>query len=574
MRRKSLPVLFATLLFSASSLAKVSLEIDGIENEVKDNVDAYLSSVPESDYATTLRFQSRLQKMIVEALNALGYYHPEIDFDVKEIEGEDDTLMVHIELGEVTKLEVVDIVITGEAENDPDFARVIGQSGLKKGEALNHGKYDSLKSSLRNLALQKGYFNGAYVVNRLEVAPELNQAFIRLHYDSGIRYQFGKTSIEGSQIEEGRVASLQPYKEGDPYLVSKVGEHNQNLSNTDWFSSVFVEPDLNDLDGGRELPMKVTVSPQSRNQFETGIGYSTDVGVRGTFKWKKPWINPQGHSFDSSFSISEPEQYVTASYKIPLEDVLHEYYQVQYGLKKVDNRDTDSLESNLSLERHWLVDSGWHRTMFVRYLIESYEQGVLDDVGQFVLPGFTFSRTRTKARGTLITWGDKQSVTIEYGSSAFVSETNVVRLLASTSWIRSVGENHRGVFRLGGGANFVEDFDKLSPSLRFFAGGDNNLRGYEYESISPLDSSGALAGAKYMATGAVEYQYRLTGNWWGAVFIDGGDAFDYTPEWKTGTGFGIRWVSPVGPIRLDFAWGLDADPGDQFRVHFSLGPEL
>jgi len=77
-----------------------------------------------------------------------------------------------------------------------------------------------------------------------------------------------------------------------------------------------------------------------------------------------------------------------------------------------------------------------------------------------------------------------------------------------------------------------------------------------------------------MATGAVEYQYRLTGNWWGAVFIDGGDAFNYTPEWKTGTGFGVRWVSPVGPIRLDFAWGFDSDPSERFRVHFSLGPEL
>lgn len=574
MRRQSLPVLFTALLFSASSLASTSLEIDGIEKEVKDNVDAYLSSVPKTDYATTLRFQSRLQKMIVEALNALGYYHPEIDFEVQQTEGQDDVLMAHIKPGPVTKLELVDIVITGEAENDPDFIRVIRESGLKQGEVLNHGKYDSLKSSLRNLALQKGYFNGSYIVNRLEVAPELNQAFVRLHYESGVRYQFGKTRIEGSQIDENRVASLQPYAQGDPYLASKVGEHNQNLSNTDWFSSVFVEPDLDHLDDSRELPMKVSLSPQARNQFETGIGYSTDVGVRGTFKWKKPWINSRGHSFDSSFSISEPEQYITSRYKIPLEDVLHEYYQIQYGLKKVDNRDTQSLESNLALERHWLVDSGWHRTMFVRYLIESYEQGILDDVGQFVLPGFTFSRTRTRAKGSLITWGDKQSVTIEYGSSSLASETNVVRLLASTSWIRSAGENHRGVFRLGGGANFAEEFDKLSPSLRFFAGGDNNLRGYEYESISPRDSSGALAGAKYMTTGSIEYQYRLTGNWWGAVFIDGGDAFNYTPEWKTGTGFGIRWVSPVGPVSLDFAWGLDSDPGEQFRVHFSLGPEL
>ena len=235
------------------------------------------------------------------------------------------------------------------------------------------------------------------------ITPDLNQAFVRLHFDSGIRYHFGSTKIEGSQIDETRVASLQPYKEGDPYLVSKIGEHNQNLSNTDWFSSVIVEPDLSNIDNSRELPMTVSVLPQSRNQFETGLGYSTDVGVRGTFKWKKPWINSRGHSFDSSFSISQPEQYITASYKIPLEDVLHQYYQVKYGLKKIDDQDTQSLESNLALERHWLVDSGWHRTMYVRYLIENYEQGLLDDVGH-VITSYSIHYTKLYEAAARCSW--------------------------------------------------------------------------------------------------------------------------------------------------------------------------
>ena len=125
-----------------------------------------------------------------------------------------------------------------------------------------------------------------------------------------------------------------------------------------------------------------------------------------------------------------------------------------------------------------------------------------------------------------------------------------------------------------GRGSFQLKFDKLSPSLRFFAGGDNNLRGYGYESISPKDSSGALTGAKYIATSSLEYQYRVYGNWWGAVFYDYGDAFNDKPDFKRGTGFGVRWASPVGPIRLDFAWGLDASPGDEFKIHFTLGPEL
>lgn len=570
MIRKTLPVLIGTLLSSSFAFADVSLEIEGLDGALEDNVDAYLSAIPEEEYSVSLRFQSRLESMIKEAVNALGYYHPEITFTPSE---DDSELLVNVKPGEPVVIYTFDIVISGEAENDPDFLALVAKSNLQKGKVLNHSHYDSLKSSMRNLGLAKGYFDGNYELSRLEVAPELNRAYVRLHYDSGIRYHFGETTVTGSQIEEDKVQSLKPFEQGQPYEIAKVGEYNQNLSNTDWFSSVFVEPDLAELGNGREIPMKVSLAPQARNQLETGIGVSTDLGVKGSLKWKKPWVNSSGHSFNSSLSISKPEQTITASYRIPLDDVLNDYYQVTYGMKNVDNRDTKSLESNLKLERFWRLDNGWQRTVFVRYLLENYEQGLQDDVAQFVLPGISFSRTRTRG-GAMPMWGDKQTIMLEAGDDSLLSETKVIRFQGRTAWIRSLGENHRGLTRLEYGANFADEFEKLSPSLRFFVGGDNSLRGYGYESISPVDESNALTGAKFMTTASFEYQYRLYGNWWGAMFYDIGDAFNDTPDLKAGTGVGIRWASPVGPVSLDFAWGLDADPGDEFQIHFTLGPEL
>ncbi|MCZ4309042.1 autotransporter assembly complex family protein [Vibrio atlanticus] len=570
MIRKTLPVLIGTLLSSTLAFADVSLDIKGLDGALADNVDAYLSAIPEEEYSVSLRFQSRLESMINEALNALGYYQPNITFT----HSEDDTeLTVTVEPGEPVVIYASDIVLTGEAKDDPDFWALIAKSKLSKGSILNHGNYDSLKSSIRNLGLAKGYFDGAYDLSKLEVAPELNRAYVRLHYNSGIRYHFGSTQVTGSQIEEEKVQSLKPFEDGEPYSITKVGEYNQNLSNTDWFSSVFVEPDLSQLGEGREIPMKVSLAPQARNQIETGIGVSTDLGVKGTLKWKKPWVNEKGHSFNSSLSISKPEQTITAAYKIPLDDVLNDYYQIKYGMKNLDNRDTKSLESNLALERYWRLDNGWQRTVFIRYLVENYKQGLQDDLAQFVLPGVSFSRTRTRG-GSMPMWGDKQTIMVEAADDTLLSETQVVRFQGQTAWIRSIGNNHRGLTRLQFGGNFADEFDKLSPSLRFFAGGDNSIRGYGYESISPRDESGALTGAKFIATSSFEYQYRLVGNWWGAAFYDIGDAFNDTPEWKHGTGVGIRWASPVGPVSLDFAWGLDAKKGDEFQLHFSLGPEL
>ncbi len=558
------------LAFPTLALAQTDLNISGLSGDLEKNVEIYLSAIAEKDYSTSLRFQSRVEETISESLRAMGYYTPSINMTVDE---ENNELNVDVVAGEPVRIEVAEIKLDGEAQQDEAFERLIASSRIKPGAILNHGDYEALKSGIRNLALRHGYFEGVFITSRLEVAPELNQAFVRLHYSSGIRYHFGETLVEGSQIEKSKVLSLIPFDAGDPYLASDVGSLNQNLSSTGWFGSVYVEPDLSQVGEDRELPMRVKLTPQSKNQLETGIGYSTDVGFRGTLKWKKPWINTYGHSFDSSFQLSKPEQIVTVGYEIPLEDVLNEYYRFSYGMKQLDNQDTDSFEATAAVERHWKFDSGWHRTVYLKAIQEDFIQGLQEDKIFMLLPGIAYSKTRSRG-GAMPTWGDKQRLSFEYGDEALLSNTRVLRVAANTTWIRSLGSNHRGIAKLDARTNITEDVTELPPSLRYFAGGDNNLRGYEYESIAPRDEAGKLIGAKHMIVSSLEYQYRVYGNWWLAAFVDYGDAFSSTPVWKTGTGVGIRWASPVGPLRLDFGFGLDAPEGDQFQFHFGLGPEL
>jgi translocation and assembly module TamA len=116
------------LLISTSAYAKVALTINGLEGELENNVEAYLSSIPESDYSTHLRFQSRLEKSMTEALVALGYYHPQFEFVVVSDEQE---LMVNINPGPLTTIKEMDVVISGEAESDADFANLINRNALK-----------------------------------------------------------------------------------------------------------------------------------------------------------------------------------------------------------------------------------------------------------------------------------------------------------------------------------------------------------------------------------------------------------------------------------------------------------
>ncbi len=114
----------------------------------------------------------------------------------------------------------------------------------------------------------------------------------------------------------------------------------------------------------------------------------------------------------------------------------------------------------------------------------------------------------------------------------------------------------------------------LPPSLRFFAGGDRSVRGYAFREVGPRLPNRFALGAKNVLTGSVEYERYLPGSrWGGAVFVDTGSAFDKDPDFRTGVGAGLRWRSPVGPVRVDVARGLD-DPDSSFQLYLNIGADF
>ncbi|OOF28075.1 autotransporter assembly complex protein TamA [Salinivibrio sp. IB872] len=560
--------LFAIAISVMSSIAhaEVDIDIEGLDGIAQDNVETYLAAIAPEERDGSYRFIARVEKDVRKALQAVGFYQPKI---TTRMDG-DATLEVKVDPSKPVRLAQVDVVFSGEAGMDDDF-HALKADGPQPGAILNHGDYESLKSQIRSLAVKKGYFDGRFTQTRLEVSPTRQQAFIRLHFASGKRYHFGAIRYQGSQIQLQRLDTLRGFSPGDPYQVSALGEFNQALANTGWFSSALVQADMEQAEDN-EVPIKVTLTPEARNKFETGIGYSTDIGPRLKLNWRKPWYNSRGHSLSTSLAVSKPEQTLTSTYKVPLDDVSREYYQVQLGLKNTDQRDTTSFEATTSVSRHWLYDTGWQRSVSLRWLYENYSQGQDEDIVSVVLPGVNVTRTRVRG-GLMPHWGDKQSLTLEAADPAWLSDISLLRLQGRSVWIRSLNKNHRGLLRVDGGALISEQFSEAPPSLRFFAGGDNSIRGYGYETVSPVDDNGQLSGARYMLTGTLEYQYRLGGNWWWALFADGGDAWTHNLSWKRAAGTGIRWSSPVGPIRLDVARGFDNDD-DDFRIHLTLGPEL
>ncbi|WP_105744160.1 autotransporter assembly complex protein TamA [Cronobacter dublinensis] len=567
----------ALLMASASTAAPVRLQVEGLSGALQKNVRAQLSTIQVDEVTPDRRFRARVDDAIRKGLKALGYYEPTIDFELREppAGGRRQVLLARVSPGEPVRIGATNVILRGGARDDKEYLALLKKRPAV-GTVLNHNDYDSFKKGLTSVALRRGYFDSEYKKSQLGVSVERRQAFWDIDYDSGTRYRFGDVTFAGSQIREEYLQNLVPFKKGDYYQSSDVAELSRRLSATGWFNSVVVAPEFEKSRQTKALPLRGVVSPRIKNTVEVGAGYSTDVGPRLKANWRKPWINSYGHSLTTSTSISAPEQQLDFSYKMPLlKNPLEQYYLVQGGFKRTDLNDTEADSTTLAVSRYWDLSSGWQRAINLRWSLDHFTQANVTHTTMLLYPGVMLSRTRSRG-GLMPTWGDSQRYSIDYSDTAWGSDVDFVVLQAQNAWIRTLYDKHRFVARGNLGWIETNDFERVPPDLRFFAGGDRSIRGYKYKSISPENDKGKLTGASKLATGSLEYQYNVTGKWWGAVFVDSGEAVNDIKQsnFKTGAGVGVRWQSPVGPIKLDFAVPVGDKEEHGLQFYIGLGPEL
>ena len=537
-------------------------KVQGASEPVQQNIRLYLSQLAKTPSLTNWQ----VEELSLDALKALGFYHPTVNVSINGSQ-----VSIHVREGVQVKIVKSEITIEGEASSNQSFKEAVTASGLGVGEPLNHGNYESLKSTLSDLALKQGYFDAEWIRSELQVSEKHNQAIIVIHFNSGKRYHFGKTFFTGSQINLKKLRTMVPYQEGEPYLAEQVGLLNQRLSNVGWFSSVYAGGSIDEKEDFT-IPVKVLVVPEVKNKMETGIGYTTSKGPRLKLKWRKPWINSAGHSINIQSELSQYEPTLLFAYKLPLLDVLHDYYQITGGIRYIDTHDTLSTDLLGGIERHWMLGD-WDQSLFFRWLYEDYKQGAHESgVANMGMVGISYSHAYF-SKGAVPKNAQKRFISLGYSNPILGADAPLWDLRARQGWIRTLAENHRAIMKVEAGGTFADDVQSIPPALRYFIGGDNSIRGYRYQSVSPHDDTNQQIGGKYMATTSVEYQYRLVGNFWGAAFYDVGSSWNKTFDLKRGTGIGVRWASPVGSIRLDVGWGVDR-PGTPFEIHLMLGPEL
>ncbi len=561
------------LLVSATELAAAELDvrIEPGNRTLRENIENHIGDLGDRDERELLRYSRIAREQAQKALQALGYYNAAIDSEV--IAGEPPRLSLRVKPGPPVRLRTVRVGVEGPAAELKSFQNP--QGALEPGTTLNHGRYEEVKQRIANQASRFGFFEGRFTRQRLAVDPRENFADIELVFESGPRYHLGEVSFEGdAPFDADLLERMVPFEPGTPYDSEWVAELSQALQSSGYFEGVRVDANPANASDQR-IPVSVLLTTREPRTLGLGLGFSTDVGPRIRLDWTRHWVNPQGHSYGAEAELSAPRQNVGLWYDVPLDPPLTDKLRYAGGYQYEELGDNDSLSRLLTVGPEWhrRLDNGWKRVWSLKWQHEEYRLGDDSGVSTLLMPGIAYSLLRSDNRIDP-NRGYRLEFELAGAKQGLMSDADLIHANAMLKGLGTLFERHRFLGSVQLGANITDEYTQVPPSLRYFAGGDQSVRGYDYQSLSPTNSDGDRIGGRYQFAVSAEYQYSLTEKWRVATFMDQGNAFNSAdfPSLKSSVGVGVRWVSPVGPIRLDLAHPLDGDGG--VRLHFSMGPEL
>jgi len=507
---------------------------------------------------------------IQSALEPLGYYSPGIESALVQTEGVWHASYM-ITPGEPVRVRSVVVEATGPGSGLSLFADLETQFPLQKGAVLKHEQYDEGKKKILKWARRNGFIEAQFVKKEIRVHRENRQADIELLVDTGHRFLFGRTHSEQEVINNSLLHRYLPYKEGEPYSQRELTNLQSILYDTGFFSGVTVEPEFDRVSEQR-VPVALSLVPALRNRYSFGLGYGTDTGVRGKMEWKNRLFNERGHKVQSSLQLSQKLSKFDAAYQIPVADPRYDAmkYAGSWASEEWEDTKTDLLSVAAAVS-HAGPKYQYGATLEVRD--ENYDVGATSGSSLLLLPKGSWSVVFADNRiNTENGW--RFSVEVTGANEQLLSDATFVQVLGGVKGILSPFDQWRLIGRFTLGSTYVDSIDDLPPSLRFYAGGDQSVRGYAYKSLGPEDASGTVIGGRYLQVGSMEVEREITDLWGVAAFYDVGQATDdLDVQLKNSVGAGVRITLPFGQIRLDVGVPLQ-EADSAYYLHFNVGADL
>lgn len=570
----------AVVSSESRSNRRVIVEVTGLEEVLKDNVKLHLSPYAIEKAGTTVsrrklkRLLSEADEEVRAALQAYGYYSPAIRHSVAG----NQTWRVEYDItaGPQTRYREVNVEVIGEGKEESALQKLAkhGQlaAQLRSGEPLLHAPYSALKSSLQKKAYDLGYLDVRFTQSTLRVFPAEQSADVMLTLDTGQRYYFGDINVEQDILDPDYLARFIQAAPGDAFASAQLLSLQQALTESNYFSHVGLSLERDKM-VDRRIPVSITTEPRKAARYGLSLGYGTDTGPRAGVSTQLRRVNRKGHRFAGELEVSEVSASLASRYAIPIGDVRSESLSFSLNAEREDINDVEAREYRLGTtltQNRW----GGQRRLSLALVHENWNFGDgPSNEATLLIPGLDLT-VKNADDPFFARRGYSYTVQLRGAAEGVASDVDFVQAVVFGRAVHALSDRSRLLLRAEYGATVTDAFDNLPPSLRFFAGGSQSVRGYGYKDLSPRDTNDNRVGGKYFAALGVELDYLLKDNMGIAGFIDAGDATrDPIDTLKLGAGLGFRYRSPVGMFRLDVAHPFD-DPNDNVRVHISFGADL
>jgi len=566
--------------------AGIVLHVDGVDENLGNAVVAgvELSQYAKRDVtaAQVRRLYEKAPDEVQAALRPYGYYEATATGDLKQV-GNDWQVTLHVVTGTPVQVTAVNVEVDQDAAKLPAIRRALRGVENLKGKVLNDGVYDGARDTVSGALTATGFLDARLVTRTVEVNRAEHSAVVNLKWDAGRRYRYGHIVFKNSQFRDGFLDRYVPFKSGDYFSQNQLLELQQALNGADYFAVVNVIPDTDNAKNGT-IDIAVELAPAKRTIYTGGPFFGTDTGAGLRGGIEKRWINDRGHKWKNELVLAQRLKTLSTLYQIPMPGPNQRSFNFGANFRDADTVTSQSrtLQLVANETRLW---HGWQRTIGINALSGTFTVGKRGGEGDnaeglergrstLLYPEITLSRKKGD-NPTFVRNGWSLTVTARSTAGPLLSDASFSQVIGDVKWIKSFWGRNRLILRGSAGKLWTSDFSDLPPQLRFFAGGDRSVRGYDYQSIGPRNAYDRVIGGEGLLVGSTEVEHYFTRNWGMAAFVDAGNAFtgtDYSP--RVGAGLGVRWLSPVGMIRADIAVPVGDKNEHGIHLHVVIGPDL
>lgn len=536
--------------------------------------------VSDLDEAELARLSVLAQDEARRLLGTLGYFDPHLSLDT-DASQHPPRLVLRVEPGQAAVVSETDIRFEGDIASRTDREAVAQREAIAQGTGLRPGlrftqaAWDDAKARATRALQARRYLRGRIAASQADIDAATARAHLGLRLDSGPPFRLGPLQVTGlSRYDPRLVPRLARLPEGSDYDEERLQQAQLRLASSGYFESAFIHVDP-DSDP-QAAPVQVNLREAPLQKVVVGLGVSTDRGPRATLEHRHNRVPGLGWRADTRLQLERQAPSAETEWTdIPDADGWR--WGVLARVERLRDTDQDTHSQRLRAGRSVSGDR-IDRNVYVQWDQATVRDAAglpLQDAGDGAALAFNYVWTRRDFDRPLQP-SRGQGLSIEAGAGMTLQGERTAFQRGVVRWLQLLPlPGGRLQLRAEGGAVLAPEAARIPSTQLFRTGGDTTVRGYGFREIGVDRGGGIFGPGRVMAVGSVEWQWplRLGGEpspWEQAVFFDSGSVADSTHGLRpwNGVGTGVRYASPIGPLRADLAWGARTR---RLRLHLNVG---